>query len=467
MTVEEMAKFVDGEPDAVNNVVTSLILRNVAYRMPAANNYVIVDKMPLAVASELFMCNFHLFESEKGNRIIKTLEYTLDSDIADAVDFVLGLDNFPSTSARKTVISSARRAATSDDAPLTVSPSSINIAYNLSNYMATNPATTQAVASFLSQYFTPSDLSTFQSRYSVPLNPIRQIVGGNDPSNPGMEATLDVEYITATGRNVTTWFVFESSLVNEGQEDFLKYLIGQLNTTNTPLVHSISYGDIADTIPEDYKARVSIEFQKFGVIGRTIAIAAGDNGVRCENNVFSPEWPTSDPNVLSIGGTIASGNTEHVWADGGGGFSNTFARPSYQSDAVAKYLSSGVAPATSFFNSSSRAYPDIAAFAMGFEVFFDGAPATVGGTSAATPTWAGILSLLNDVRLNKGLPSLGFFNPLLYQLATQHPEAFHDITVGSNPFGSCPGFQATTGWDPASGWGTPNFGVLAALLSTK
>ncbi|XP_011270630.1 hypothetical protein CAOG_08959 [Capsaspora owczarzaki ATCC 30864] len=57
MTVEEMAKFVDGEPDAVNNVVTSLILRNVAYRMPAANNYVIVDKMPLAVASELFMCN--------------------------------------------------------------------------------------------------------------------------------------------------------------------------------------------------------------------------------------------------------------------------------------------------------------------------------------------------------------------------------------------------------------------------
>ncbi|XP_011270231.1 hypothetical protein CAOG_08631 [Capsaspora owczarzaki ATCC 30864] len=54
---EDCAKFVDGEPDAVNNVVTSLILRNVAYRMPAANNYVIVDKMPLAVASELFMCN--------------------------------------------------------------------------------------------------------------------------------------------------------------------------------------------------------------------------------------------------------------------------------------------------------------------------------------------------------------------------------------------------------------------------
>ncbi|KJE88335.1 hypothetical protein CAOG_009252 [Capsaspora owczarzaki ATCC 30864] len=73
-----MAKFVDGEPDSVNNVVTSLILRNVASRMSAANNYVIVDKMPLAVASELFMCNFHLFESDKGNRTSKTLEYTLD-----------------------------------------------------------------------------------------------------------------------------------------------------------------------------------------------------------------------------------------------------------------------------------------------------------------------------------------------------------------------------------------------------
>ena len=92
---------------------------------------------------------FHVFESKAGARVVKTLEYSLDAAVAESVDFVLGLDNFPSTAARKTIISSARRASSEESGADTVSPSSINVSYNISNYIATNSGTTQAVASFL------------------------------------------------------------------------------------------------------------------------------------------------------------------------------------------------------------------------------------------------------------------------------------------------------------------------------
>ena len=92
----------------------------------------------------------------------------------------------------------------------------------------------------------------------------------------------------------------------------------------------------------------------------------------------------------------------------------------------------------------------------------------VGGTSASSPTFAAIVSLLNDARLAKGKPVLGFLNPFIYQNAA----AFNDITSGCNPGNndihsdvdeSCEGegFTATKGWDAATGWGTPNFAALS------
>ncbi len=58
----------------------------------------------------------------------------------------------------------------------------------------------------------------------------------------------------------------------------------------------------------------------------------------------------------------------------------------------------------------------------------------------------------------------GFLNPLLYQLGVSHPEGFHDILTGSNPYGTCPGFKATKSWDAATGWGSPIFAVLKTVV---
>ena len=101
---------------------------------------------------------------------------------------------------------------------------------------------------------------------------------------------------------------------------------------------------------------------------------------------------------------------------------------------------------------------------MGFSYYLQGAESHQDGTSCSTPTFAGVVSLLNDVRLNNNQPTLGFMNPLLYNKLMG--KGFIDVTKGDNRGFSptCDGFQATTGWDPASGWGQPNFGLLKTLV---
>ena len=329
-------------------------------------------------------------------------------------------------------------------------------------YVSHNSQNSQAVAGFLNQYFSPNDLARFQKKYNLPVKPIVKVVGKNDPSDPEIEPDLDVQYISATGRNVDTWFVSISTYVSDGEADFLSWIVGQVNTTNSPWVHSASYG--YDENPADYNfmSRVESEFMKFGISGRTVLFASGDSGANCENLQigFQPDWPASSAYVTAVGGTASP--TE-VWNDSGGGFSNVFPRPSYQDDAVEAYLKTGKAAPTKYFNTSGRAYPDVSAFSVDCMIEYREISYGISGTSCAAPTFAGIVAILNDVRLQGGKKTLGFLNPLLYQ--TLMGKGFNDITEGSNPGGWCPvSFKATKGWDPASGWGSPNFGLLKTLV---
>ena len=265
------------------------------------------------------------------------------------------------------------------------------------------------------------------------------------------------------GQNVATWFISISTFSNHGQEDFLSWLMILLNTTDSPYVHSVSYGDYEDTIDISYIMRCEDEFKKLGIMGKTLLFATGDSGVNCHGvkSMFRPNWPTSSPSITAVGGTASM--TE-VWVEGGGGFSNVFPTPDYQKTAVDNYLKNGNPPNKKYFNESGRAYPDVSAFATGFLVLVDDEYIPVGGTSCSAPTVAGIISLLNDIRLNKGKSTLGFFNPLLYK--TLGDNGFFDITKGDNSANAlfCPGFKAVKGWDPASGWGSPNFELLKDLI---
>ena len=146
-----------------------------------------------------------------------------------------------------------------------------------------------------------------------------------------------------------------------------------------------------------------------------------------------------------------------------------------QREAVKAYLALNTPdrPPTSLFNSSARGVPDVSALSSWVDCWCAGHAFEGGGTSASSPTFAGVVALLNDLRLKEGKPSLGFLNPFLYQ----HADAFHDQTAGDtcgNWTKGCNctnsawgrGFPAVSGWDPSSGLGTPNYALLKrAVLS--
>ena len=138
----------------------------------------------------------------------------------------------------------------------------------------------------------------------------------------------------------------------------------------------------------------------------------------------------------------------------GGGFSSVFPRPAWQEKAVKKYLSK-YAPkyGESVFNSSGRAYPDVAALGLNLATVYQNKTRGVGGTSASAPIFASIINLLNEERLAKGKGPIGFLNPTIYK----HPEMFNDITIGGNPGCNTQGFPASPEWDPVTGYGTPKY----------
>lgn len=204
----------------------------------------------------------------------------------------------------------------------------------------------------------------------------------------------------------------------------------------------------------------------FAGTGMTYVAAAGDSG----SQVL---WPAVSPNVLAVGGTSLNWSGtgtryEAAWASGGGGMSAYAALPTWQS---------GVTPA----GGSAlvrRAVPDVAfnANPMTGEYVALTLPgaATVwsgyGGTSIAAPQWAGVVAVANAIRAANAKAALGDVHTLLYKSIATVPgtyaAALGDVVDGTN--GTCATCRAGTGYDQATGWGTPSgAGLLPALTGVS
>jgi kumamolisin len=196
-------------------------------------------------------------------------------------------------------------------------------------------------------------------------------------------------------------------------------------------------------------------------MGVTVLAASGDNGSSDGSTSGNPtvDFPASSPFVIGCGGTklkISGGavGSEQAWNElasnegaTGGGVSEVFALPSFQTSAKVPKAPNGFV---------GRGVPDVAGDAdpaTGYNVVVDGAPSVIGGTSAVAPLWAGLLALVNQ---SLGA-NVGYINPLLY--SAKVAATFHDVTSGSNGT-----YSAGKGWDACTGLGSPNGAALLAAL---
>jgi subtilase family serine protease len=343
-----------------------------------------------------------------------------------------------------------------------------------------------------------NDVSKFDSQFGLPsLNlTIDQFgtIPPFDPTNGTMvswaeETSLDVEYAHAIAPGAKIVLAETPVAEEEGTSGFPQMMDAEQSLINHGIgdVISQSFGATENTFPGfssgDFSSLLNLRyaFKDALLHGVTVVAGSGDEGAtNFESDGATPypmavnTWPSSDPLVTSVGGTMLnldnSGtrlSPDAVWNDGfgagGGGDSAVFSRPLFQI---------GVAGVVG----SHRGTPDISMSAavngaawvyMGFGGV--GAPGwnLVGGTSEATPIFAGIVALADQVAGHR----LGDINPALYALGalSQHtriPTGLVDVTSGNNSFAGVTGFSATTGYDMASGWGTIDAPKFVHALAT-
>ena len=448
--------------------------------------------------------------------------YSLPDAVHQRVELVTGISSFPVTRRNPYKVPGAGLAPT---APEAVIPQTVANLYGLRTQSPGSSSATQGVVEYEGQYFNNNDTAQFArdvnyntTNTTIGPIPASQVIGTNRPSQPGVESSLDVQWMQAVNLEAATWFWIE-----DGTGWLYEFGNHILNVTNPPQVLSTSYGwwegdqcavdgsecQVLGVDSYGYTAAVNKLFQKIGLRGISLLVASGDSGANsrtddfCQTPQLRPEFPASSPYVTTVGATqIVNGsydipnapaicNTQQfscLWNGtetavsygysgftSGGGFSNVSnaARPKYQDAAVTAYLNSGVElPPDSYYNAAGRGEPDVSAVGHNGYIVVAGVAHLVGGTSMSSPIFAAVIALLNEIALDKTDVPLGFLNPLLYKMAADQPSTFTDVTVGDNictEYGcrkECKGYYAAPGWDPVTGLGTPNVTAMEAYITS-
>ncbi|KAJ7870933.1 subtilisin-like protein [Mycena olivaceomarginata] len=361
-----------------------------------------------------------------------------------------------------------------------MTPACLQSIYGIPTTPATQSNNALLVTAYQDEFAQTADLEKFLQGLRPDMDPstsfaLLSLDGGIDPQNAsesGGEANLDIQYTAGIATGVSLQFLSVGGVVQIS--DFAGAL---LDTTtfidglaDPPTVVSTSYSDNEDHFGATMAEKICNGYMALGARGISVLFSSGDGGVRgghddistCHNNTFIATFPPSCPWVTTVGATIGIG-PETAFNLTGGGFSNYFPIPSYQSDAVAGFLKQLPTEFQGIFNSNGRGYPDVSLQGSSFAVVNGGEITVESGTSASTPTFASIVSLINDQLIAAGKPVLGFLNPFLYYYAST---ALTDITAGHNSGNVCPvssvAFDAGVGWDPLTGSGTPIFDQLLA-----
>lgn len=332
----------------------------------------------------------------------------------------------------------------------------------------------QTVAVFELDGYQSSDITAYLQNYNLGSPSISNVLvdGFNGSAGAGaIEVELDIEVVAAMAPKANQ-IVYEGPNSTQGVNDTYNKIV----TDNKAQITTISWGECESQSGNAELQTLDNIFSQGAAQGIAMYAASGDSGAYdCNDTNLAVDSPAGDPNITGVGGTNLQLNngaysSESVWsnpsdtqrsprgAGGGGGISSFFKEASWQTGpGVQNQYSNG-----------KRQVPDVSADAdpaSGYAVYCTVSASgcssgwiTVGGTSAAAPLWAGSTALINGYLQQQGKSRMGFANPVLYGLENQKTQfaPFHDVTSGTNLF-----YPATTGYDEASGWGSPDIYNIA------
>ncbi|KAH9858512.1 family S53 protease-like protein [Lenzites betulinus] len=509
----EAQGFLAPKPESVQAVKAWLSKNNVSVAKTSSIGDWMTINVPVSQANVLLGTQFGEYAHEETNtKMIRTLAYSVPASVKDHVDVVYPATSFIEPQGLSAAVrvykplagraskkatqgkgkgsrtsSSAKPsptavAAVADSCRTVITPKCLQAIYNMPSTPASGNRSTLFVTGFGGESATPSDLKTFLGQFRpdykvASTNFTVQTADGGSANfvTATAEASLDIQYTVGVATDIPTTFLSVGSNNTDGAAGFLDIIDNFLAQDEVPFVLTTSFGFNENQVPlalgrQTHRSRRNLcnAYAQLGARGTTVLFGAGDGGVSgiqtnkgCTS--FVPTFPSTCPFVTSVGGTTGF-NPEVAVTFSSGGFSNMFPRPSYQSNAVDSYLKTLGNTNAGLFNTSGRGFPDIAAQAQGFQVVVNGQVKPVAGTSAASPTVASLVALLNDALFEEGHAPVGFLNPFLYSTGAS---ALNDVTQGNNPGCGTDGFTAASGWDPVTGLGTPDFKRLLNAIKNN
>ena len=466
----------------------------------AANNRLIVFSGTAAQVEETFHTTIHRYNVDGEEHIANAGNPQIPAALAGVVGGVVSLHNFRRTSA----ISSLRKlnskplagphAEYSAGASHYMFPQDFATIYDLNTlYTEGTNGAGASIAIAGRSNINLSDVASFRATSGLAANAPTVLVPATDPGLVGGdqdEATLDVEWSGAVAPSVEVKLVVEASTAtSDGVDLAAQYIV---NHATAPVV-SVSYGSCEQAMSSAEQAFYSSLWQQAASQGMSVFVAAGDAGAAGCNTGAEAMGAGSGVNGLCsspystcVGGTEFNEGTDYaaywaaangagnasalsyipekvwnesganggcgLWASGGG-VSTLYPQPSWQKGVGATSAAQDAG--------GMRMVPDVAMSAAdhdGYVIYENGTYWVIAGTSASSPSFAGIMALVVE---KQGRTGQGSANPGLYALANTARNPFHATPSGDNTVPGVTGFTASGGtYNLATGLGSVDVAVL-------
>ena len=477
LTPDQFEQMFAPTSDQVQQVVTYLQSQGMTVTGVAPNNLLIDATATVSQVQSAFSVKINTYQAGSHTFYANTSSPSVPTSISQLITSIGGLDNSVQYQPLyQRMVKHIQKYGAALATPSGFGPKDLTDAYDATSLQnAGIMGDNQTVALFELDGYQASDVTQYFQNYGMATPNISNVLvdGYNGAAGQGaIEVELDMEVVGAFAPHASQ-IVYEGPNTTQGLNDTYNQIVHD----NKAHIVSISWG-----LCEAYSGAAELQtldniFKQGAAQGMAFFAAAGDSGAYdCGDGTLSVDSPASDPYVTGVGGTNLQLNagaygSESVWsnpsdtsrspngAGGGGGISNTFSEPSWQTGRVVQ--------------GGNREVPDVSADAdpaTGYATYCTvtnaGCPSTgwitVGGTSAAAPLWAGSTALINQYLLSQGKTIIGSANPSLYGLfsASQKLSPFHDLTSGNNLH-----YNAGPGYDLASGIGSPDVNNIAHDLA--